>query len=80
LLDRIQRIIGHPRPTLTPARGVVLLVAASVLASMLLAAAAAVPPGLPLDVKMRSKMPGPVSPAGAMPPAGERSLPRSPSR
>ena len=76
LLDRIQRIVGHPRPVLTPMRGVAALTAASLLAAMMLALTSVVPPGLPLDVKMRSKMPGPAGP----PPAGAVSLPRTPRR
>jgi bla regulator protein BlaR1 len=76
LLDRIQRIVGHPRPRLTPRRGVVLLVAATVLASVMLAAAAAVPPGLPLDVRLRSKTQGP-TPTDVIPTPG---FPRRPAR
>jgi beta-lactamase regulating signal transducer with metallopeptidase domain len=76
LLDRIQRIVGQPRPVLTPMRGVVALAAASLIAATMLALTSVVPPGLPLDVKMRSKMPGPAGP----PPAGAVSLPRTPQR
>ena len=74
LLDRIQRIVGQPRPVLTPMRGVAALAAASLVAAMLLTLTSVVPPGLPLDVKMRSKMPGPSGP----PPAGQVGLPRTP--
>ena len=77
LLDRIQRIVGHPRPMLTPIRGVAALIAASLLAAIMLTFAAVVPPGLPLDVRMRSKVPGPVS---GGPPPGALSLPRTPQR
>lgn len=76
LLDRIQRIVGHPRPVLTPMRGVAALTAASLLAAILMALTSVVPPGLPLDVRMRSKMPGPAGP----PPAGAVRLPRTPQR
>ena len=78
LLDRIQRIVGHPRPVLTPMRGVAALTAASLLAAIMLTLTSVVPPSLPLDVKMRSKMPGPVGSAG--PPPGSVSLPRTPQR
>jgi bla regulator protein BlaR1 len=77
LLDRIQRIAGEPRPVLTPMRGLAALIAASILGGILLALTSVVPPGLPLDVKMRSKSPGPAGPM-AGPPPGEVSLPRGP--
>jgi len=76
LLDRIQRIVGHPRPVLTPVRGIVALAAASLLAAIILVLTAVVPPGLPLDVKMRSKWAAP----GGPPPAGDVSQPRMPQR
>lgn len=76
LLDRIQRIAGQPRPVLTPARGVAAVIAASLLAAIMLSAASVVPPGLPLDVKMRSKGPGPAGP----PPGEPAGLPRRPAR
>jgi beta-lactamase regulating signal transducer with metallopeptidase domain len=79
LLDRIQRIVGHPRPVLTPLRAAAALAAASVFAAILLTLTSVVPPGLPLDVKMRSKVPGPAG-SGGSPPAGEVSLPRTPQR
>jgi beta-lactamase regulating signal transducer with metallopeptidase domain len=66
LLDRIQRIAGHPRPMLTPMRGIAALMAASLLAAMMLTMTSLIPPDLPLDVKMRSKGPGPMGP-----PSGE---------
>ena len=75
LLDRIQRIAGQPRPVLTPLAGVVLLVVASVVSGTLLAMSTIIPPGLPLDVKLRSKMPGPMAPGG--PPPGV-TFPRRP--
>ncbi len=77
LLDRIQRIVGQPRPVMTPLRGVLALATASLLAAVMLVLTALVPPGLPLDVKMRAKMPGVT--AGGPPPAG-LSLPRTPRR
>lgn len=75
LLDRIQRIVGHPRPVLTPVRGIAALAAASVTAAILLTLASVVPPQLPLDVKMRSKTPGPNVEG---PPPGGVSFPRTP--
>ena len=77
LLDRIQRIVGQPRPVMTPLRGTVALVAASVLAAVMLVLTAVVPPDLPLDVKMRTRMPG-ASPGG--PPPTGLSLPKTPRR
>ncbi|MBK9242973.1 MAG: M56 family metallopeptidase [Acidobacteria bacterium] len=78
LLDRIQRIVGHPRPMLTPMRGIAVLATASLVAAIMIALTAVVPPDLPLDVKMRSRMPGPAS--GGPPPADAVSLPRTPQR
>ena len=78
LLDRIQRIVGQPRPVLTPMRGVAALAGASIIAAIMLVFTAVVPPALPLDVKMRSKMPGPVG--AVTPPPGAVSLPRTPQR
>lgn len=69
LLDRIQRIAGQPRPVLTPLRGVAVLLATSVLAGILVTITTVVPPSLPLDVKMRSKGPGPMTPQA--PPPGQ---------
>lgn len=77
LLDRIQRIVGHPRPVLTPIRGIAALLGASLIAAVVLTLTSVVPPGLPLDVKMRSKMPGPNVEG---PPPGGVSLPRTPRR
>jgi len=72
LLDRIQRIAGHPRRVLTPARGAAVLAVTAVLAALMLVLTAVVPPGLPLDVKMRTRWNGPGPPP---PPAGP-ALPR----
>ena len=66
LLDRIQRIAGRPRPVLTPLRGMVALLAASFLAAIMVTMTSVIPPSLPLDVKLRSKGPGPMTP-----PAGQ---------
>ncbi|HQX81348.1 MAG TPA: M56 family metallopeptidase [Vicinamibacterales bacterium] len=74
LLDRIQRIVGQPRPMLTPMRGIAALLAASLIAAVVLTVTSVVPPGLPLDVKMRSRWAGP----GGPPPAGAINLPRTP--
>lgn len=76
LLDRIQRIAGHPRPMLTPMRGVAALMAASLLAAIVLTMTSVIPPALPLDVKMRSKGPGPMGPPSAEP----SGLPRKTAR
>ncbi len=74
LLDRIQRVVGQPRPTLTPRRGLVALVSAVIVSAIILGLAAAVPPSLPLDTKLRMRRP---APAGVIPatPASD-SLPR----
>jgi beta-lactamase regulating signal transducer with metallopeptidase domain len=74
LLDRIQRIAGAPRPTLTPLRGSIALVVSTIIAAVILGFAAAVPPSLPLDVKLRMRSPAPngVVPQGPEP----QSLPR----
>ena len=77
LLDRVQRIVGHARPTLTPSRGVIALLAASLIAAILLAVSAAVPPSLPLDT--RARMRGP-APAGAVLQMPHGSLPRKQPR
>jgi len=67
LLDRIRRIVGCPRPTLTPARGVAALAIASIVAAIILAIATVVPPSLPLDATIRMRRPGP-APASPTPP------------
>jgi beta-lactamase regulating signal transducer with metallopeptidase domain len=67
LLDRVQRILGQPRPTLTPARGVLACLVALLLAASMLAVAINVPPPwVPAGVRMRR--PPPASTA-AIPPA-----------
>jgi beta-lactamase regulating signal transducer with metallopeptidase domain len=77
LLDRIRRIVGHPRPVITPSRGAAVMLAAIALAAAVATFAQVVPPGVPLDAKLRSRRPGP---AGAvMPPSGP-SLPRKATR
>ena len=63
LLDRLQRIAGHPRPTWTFGRGVVACATALLIAGILLVTATLVPPSLPLDVKLRSRMPAPQAPS-----------------
>ena len=58
LLDRVQRILNQPRPTLTPARGAVACAAALLLAAGILAVAINVPPPwVPAGVRMRRPMP-----------------------
>jgi beta-lactamase regulating signal transducer with metallopeptidase domain len=76
LLDRLQRIIGHPRPVLTPARGAVVLVAASAIGAAILALAMSVPPSLPFGAQVRRRTPpgqiaGP--PGTVTPPVGNAS-------
>jgi bla regulator protein blaR1 len=58
-LDRIQRIVKCPRPTLTPARGVAAFVVTSIVAAIILVIATVVPPSLPLDPNIRMRRPGP---------------------
>ena len=74
LLDRIRRIVGHPRPVLTPARAAVALLGALGLAAAIAMLAQVVPPGVPLDAKLRTRRPGP---AGAMMPPPGPSFPRT---
>jgi beta-lactamase regulating signal transducer with metallopeptidase domain len=76
LLDRIQRIAGVPRPILTPTHAVITLAVATMFAAILLVFVAAVPPSLPLDVKMRTRMPEPAASQQIPPPD---SLPRKTS-
>lgn len=58
LLDRVQRILNQPRPTLSPARGVIACAVALLLAASLLAVAINVPPPwVPAGVRMRRPMP-----------------------
>jgi beta-lactamase regulating signal transducer with metallopeptidase domain len=78
LLDRIQRIVGQPRPMLTPARGVLALVITSLLAAIMLAVTMIVPPSLPAGSQMRRRSPLP--PAGALPRGTGEIRPRSPIR
>ena len=66
LLDRIHRVVGHPRPVLTAARGVLALTIATAIGAMLLTVTANLPPpDVPAGVRMRR--PGPV-PAGVIMP------------
>jgi bla regulator protein blaR1 len=57
LLDRIQRIVGQTRPQLTPARGALALVTASLLAAIVLGLVTIVPPSLPLTTNVRMRTP-----------------------
>jgi beta-lactamase regulating signal transducer with metallopeptidase domain len=78
LLDRIQRIVGQPRPRLTPARGALVLLVALCAASVIATLAMVVPPAMALDARLRSRSP---SPPGAVHQRPEGvSLPRSPQR
>jgi bla regulator protein blaR1 len=76
LLDRLQRIAGQPRPMLTPMRGAAALAAATLLAAIMMAMTSVIPPSFPLDVKLRSKGPGPMGPPAGEPPG----LPRRSAR
>jgi beta-lactamase regulating signal transducer with metallopeptidase domain len=75
LLDRIQRIVGEPRPTLTPVRGLAVLLLMAVVAAALLTCATIIPPLVPLDAQLRQRSP---APPGAMvaPRSPNGSLPR----
>jgi bla regulator protein BlaR1 len=58
LLDRIQRILGQPRRTLTAARGVAVLIIALVVSVALVAVTVNIPPpSVPAGVKLRRPMP-----------------------
>jgi beta-lactamase regulating signal transducer with metallopeptidase domain len=59
LLDRIQRLVGEPRPVVTPLRAATGLVVTIVLASVVAMLAQVVPPQVPLDAKLRSRSPRP---------------------
>ena len=67
LLDRIQRIVGVPRPTLTPARGLAAIVVTSIVAAIVLGIATIVPPSLPLDATIRMRRPGPPPTPASLP-------------
>jgi hypothetical protein len=72
LLERIERVVGRPAPAVSLGRSVLLLTIAVVLASMCATLAMIVPPGIPLDARLRSR--SPIRPAATELP----SLPRSP--
>ena len=57
LLDRIQRIVGHPRQVLTPYQGAAVLALTSIVAALILCAAMAVPQGLPFGAHLMRRMP-----------------------
>ena len=77
LLDRIQRIVGEPRPILTPVRAMPRFALAIAIGSVVATLAQVVPPALPLDVRLRSRTP---PPAGARMPASAPLAPRVPQR
>jgi beta-lactamase regulating signal transducer with metallopeptidase domain len=63
LLDRIQRILGQPRASLSVARGLGVFALTIVAAAAILAAAINVPPpSAPAGIRMRRPMPGPPPP------------------
>jgi beta-lactamase regulating signal transducer with metallopeptidase domain len=80
LLDRIQRLAGVPRRTLTARRGALICLAAGAAGLAVWSLAMLVPPDLPFGVEMRRRMqsPGGTAPAASVP-AGE-SRPRVPLR
>jgi bla regulator protein blaR1 len=68
LLDRIQRVVGAPRPTLTAVRGLIACAVAVVLAAATLVAAVNVPPPwLPSGVRMRRPPPAMIAPSPGPP-------------
>jgi beta-lactamase regulating signal transducer with metallopeptidase domain len=78
LLDRIQRLAGYPRPRITIRRAALLLVLATIAAGLMVSLVMTVPPGVPLDVRLRSMRPQPAG-STVVQPAGP-SLPRQPYR
>jgi bla regulator protein blaR1 len=78
LLDRIQRVVGQPRPMLTPARAAAGLALAIAIASIVAALAQVVPPAVPLDARLRSRSPAP--PDGGRTRTPGPALPRVPQR
>jgi bla regulator protein BlaR1 len=78
LLDRIQRIVGQPRPTLTPLRAATALVIAIAVGSAIATLAQVVPPGVPLNARLRTRTPPPQD--GARIPASGPVSPRIPQR
>lgn len=75
LLDRIQRIVGEPRPVLTPGRGSLLMVMALFIAAVVVTAAMVVPPRVELDAQLRQRSPAP--PGTIVTPVGP-TFPRTP--
>ncbi len=59
LLDRVQRIVGEPRPVITPGRGALILMMAMLIAAAGLATAMVVPPEVELDAQLRQRSPQP---------------------
>lgn len=74
LVDRIARIAGKPRRTITAASGAAWLIVAAVISAAVVAATAALPQSMPPDTQMRRRSPAnaPPSTRDALP-----SLPRS---
>ena len=75
LLDRVQRIVGEPRPVLTPGRGLLMLVLALSIAAVVVTAAMVVPPRVELDAQLRQRSP---APPGTTITADGPTFPRSP--
>jgi beta-lactamase regulating signal transducer with metallopeptidase domain len=74
LLDRIQRVVGAPRPVLTRARAACALVVAIALSGVLLAISVNVPPPwVPPGVRMRRPGPPPAASQGATSPGAATS-------
>jgi bla regulator protein BlaR1 len=59
LLDRVQRIVGEPRPVLTPGRGSFMFVLALLIAAVVVSGAMVLPPQVELDAQLRQRSPAP---------------------
>ena len=82
LLDRIQRIVGHPRQAMTPLRGIAVLTITSILAAGILILSLLVPPSLRFGAEVRPRMRAPngVIPPDRLPAPDGQSRPRMPAR
>ena len=68
LLDRMQRVLGKPRPVLRASHAAAIFAVALLAAAAIVTAAMVVPPAVPLDARLRARMPGPPPPV--QPPPG----------
>jgi beta-lactamase regulating signal transducer with metallopeptidase domain len=62
LVDRISRITGRQRRTLTPARGVLAMAAATLMAAIIVAATLVLPQSVPAGAKLRRRAPPAIQP------------------